>query len=42
MIKMKRILKTVLVMGLGLLGQLAVKLARIAGAVPIVAVDPVK
>jgi threonine dehydrogenase-like Zn-dependent dehydrogenase len=31
-----------LVMGLGLLGQIAVKLARIAGAVPIVAVDPVK
>lgn len=34
--------ESVLVMGLGLLGQLAVKLARIAGAVPIVAVDPVK
>ncbi len=31
-----------LVMGLGLLGQIAVKLARIAGAMPIVAVDPVK
>ncbi|MBE7023139.1 MAG: zinc-binding alcohol dehydrogenase [Ruminococcaceae bacterium] len=30
-----------LVMGLGLLGQLAVNLARVAGAVPIVAVDPV-
>jgi len=29
-------------MGLGLLGQLGVKLARIAGAMPIVAVDPVK
>lgn len=34
--------ESVLVMGLGLLGQIAVKLARIAGAVPIVAVDPVK
>ncbi len=34
--------ESVLVMGLGLLGQLAIKLARIAGAVPIVAVDPVK
>ena len=34
--------ESVLVMGLGLLGQLAVKLARLAGAVPIVAVDPVK
>lgn len=31
-----------LVMGLGLLGQLAVKLARVGGAVPIIAVDPVK
>lgn len=31
-----------LVMGLGLLGQIAVKLARVAGAMPIVAVDPVK
>ena len=30
-----------LVMGLGLLGQLAVKLARVAGATPIIAVDPV-
>ena len=30
-----------LVMGLGLLGQLAVRLLRAAGAVPIVAVDPV-
>lgn len=34
--------ESVLVMGLGLLGQIAVKLARISGAVPIVAVDPVK
>ena len=34
--------ESVLVMGLGLLGQLAIKLARIAGAVPIVAVDPVE
>lgn len=34
--------ESVLVMGLGLLGQLAVKLAKAAGAVPIVAVDPVK
>lgn len=34
--------ESVLVMGLGLLGQLAIKLARLAGAVPIVAVDPVK
>ena len=34
--------ESVLVVGLGLLGQLAVKLARISGAVPIVAVDPVK
>lgn len=34
--------ESVLVMGLGLLGQLGVKLARVAGATPIVAVDPVK
>ena len=34
--------ESVLIMGLGLLGQLAIKLARLAGAVPIVAVDPVK
>lgn len=34
--------ESVLIMGLGLLGQLGVKLARVAGAVPIVAVDPVK
>ena len=34
--------ESVLVMGLGLLGQLAVKLARLSGAVPVVAVDPVK
>lgn len=31
-----------LIMGLGVLGQLAVKLARVAGAVPIVVADPVK
>ncbi|MBE7043651.1 MAG: theronine dehydrogenase, partial [Ruminococcaceae bacterium] len=31
--------ESVLIMGLGLLGQLAIKLARLAGAVPIVAVD---
>lgn len=30
-----------LVMGLGLLGQLAVRFARLCGAVPVVAVDPV-
>lgn len=34
--------ESMLVMGLGLLGQLAVRLAKLAGAVPIVAVDPVK
>lgn len=34
--------ESVLVMGLGLLGQIGVKLARVAGAMPIVAVDPVK
>lgn len=34
--------ESVLVMGLGLLGQLAVKLARLAGGCPIVAVDPVE
>lgn len=34
--------ESVLIMGLGLLRQLVVKLARVAGAVPIVAVDPVK
>ena len=34
--------ESVLVMGLGLLGQIAIKLARLAGSVPIVAVDPVK
>lgn len=33
--------ESMLVMGLGLLGQLGVKLARLSGAVPIVAVDPV-
>ena len=31
-----------LIMGLGILGQLAVKLARVAGAVPIICADPVK
>ena len=31
-----------MVMGLGILGQLAVKLARIAGACPVIACDPVK
>lgn len=34
--------ESVLIMGHGLLRQLVVKLARVAGAVPIVAVDPVK
>ena len=34
--------ESVLVMGLGLLGQLSVKLAKLSGAVPIVAVDPIK
>jgi len=34
--------ESVLIMGLGLLGQLGVKLAHVAGAVPIIAVDPVK
>ncbi|MBE6695994.1 MAG: zinc-binding alcohol dehydrogenase [Ruminococcaceae bacterium] len=34
--------ESVLVMGLGPLGQLGVKLSRIAGAAPIVAVDPIK
>ncbi len=33
--------ESLMVMGLGLLGQLAVKLARVAGATPIVACDPV-
>ena len=32
----------VLVMGLGLLGQFAVRLLRAAGAVPVIAMDPVK
>ncbi len=31
-----------LIMGLGLLGQYAVRLARIAGAMPVIAADPVK
>ena len=34
--------ESALVMGLGLLGQISVKLLKIAGAVPIVAVDPIK
>lgn len=34
--------ESLMVMGLGILGQLAVKLARVAGASPIVACDPVK
>lgn len=34
--------ESMLVMGLGILGQLAVKLAAAAGAVPIIAADPVK
>ena len=34
--------ESLLVMGLGILGQIAVKLARIAGACPIIACDPIK
>ncbi len=34
--------ESAIVMGLGILGQFAVKLCRAAGAVPIIAVDPVK
>ena len=34
--------ESLMVMGLGILGQLAVKLARVAGACPIIACDPVK
>ncbi len=34
--------ESVMVMGLGILGLLAVALARTAGAVPVIAVDPVK
>ena len=34
--------ESLMVMGLGILGQLAIKLARVAGACPIVACDPVK
>ena len=33
--------ESLMVMGLGLLGQFAVRLARAAGAVPVIAVDPV-
>ena len=33
--------ESLMVMGLGILGQIAVKLARVAGAVPIIAADPV-
>ncbi|MBR5586392.1 MAG: zinc-binding dehydrogenase [Clostridia bacterium] len=32
--------ESMLVMGLGILGQLAVKFAKLAGAVPVIAVDP--
>ena len=34
--------ESLMVMGLGILGQFAVKLARIAGACPIIACDPIK
>lgn len=34
--------ESALVMGLGILGQLAVKLLKVGGAVPIVAADPIK
>lgn len=34
--------EALLVMGLGILGQIAVKLARVAGACPVIACDPVK
>jgi threonine dehydrogenase-like Zn-dependent dehydrogenase len=34
--------ESLMVMGLGILGQIAVKLARIAGACPVIACDPVK
>lgn len=34
--------ESMLIMGLGLLGQLAVQLARAAGAVPVIAADPVE
>ena len=34
--------ESMLIMGLGVLGLFAVQLARIAGAVPVIAVDPVK
>ena len=33
--------ESLMVMGLGLLGQLAVKLARVAGACPVIACDPI-
>lgn len=34
--------ESLMVMGLGILGQIAVKLARVAGACPIIACDPIK
>lgn len=34
--------ESLMVMGLGILGQFAVKLARVAGACPIIACDPIK
>lgn len=34
--------ESLMVMGLGILGQIAVKLARVAGACPVIACDPVK
>ena len=34
--------ESLMVMGLGILGQIAVKLARIAGACPVIACDPIK
>jgi len=34
--------ESMMIMGLGLLGQLAVQMARAAGATPVIAVDPVK
>ena len=34
--------ESILVMGLGLLGQIGIKLARLAGAYPIIACDPIK
>lgn len=34
--------ESLMVMGLGILGQIAVKLARVAGACPVIACDPIK